>query len=77
MPISVYFENESKKSSNLDWQYEKTKRRYSTLIQKDYDNSAAQQIDSQEKLINEINRDPNRLLSIIFNMQMIYIEYFD
>ncbi len=77
MPASVHFDDKSEKSPDSNWWYEKTKCRRSTLIQENHDNSAAGQIDSQEKLMSEMNRDPDGVLSMILDMQKIYIEYLD
>ncbi len=77
MSTSVYFEDKSEKSPDSDWRYEKTKHRHSLFIQKDHDNSAGWQIDSREKLMSEINRDPDEVLSMILDIQKIYIKYLD
>lgn len=75
-----------KKSLDPNWQHEKTKRRYqhkktkhrrSIFAQKGYNNSATWQVDNQKKLITEVDRDFERVLSMIQNRQKIYIEYFD
>ena len=42
-----------------------------------HDNSAAWQIDSQGKLMTEIDRDPDRVLSRILDMRKAYKEYLD
>lgn len=60
-----------------DWQNKKRKYKCTKLIKKDYNNIIAWQINSWEKLLIKIDIDPNRVLSMILNMQKIYIEYFD
>ena len=52
-------------------------RRRGVLIQKDHYNSAAWQIDSQKKLMTEIDRDSDGVLSIILDMWKTYTEYLD
>ena len=47
------------------------------LIQEDHDNSVAWQIDSREKLMTEIDRDPNGVLSMILDKRKSYTEYLD
>lgn len=45
------------------------------LAQENCDNSTTLQIDSQEKLMIEINNDLNRVLLMIIDIQKIYIKY--
>lgn len=47
------------------------------LVQKDYHNSAAWQINRQEKLINEIDKNPNEILLMSLEIWKIYTEYFN
>ena len=76
-PTSVHFEDELEKSPDPDWRHEETKRRRSALIEEDHDNSAAWQIDSREKLMTEMDRDPDGVLSIILDMRITYTGYLD
>ena len=76
-PTSVHFEDELEKSPDPGRRHEETKRRRSALIQEDHDNSAAWQIDSREKLMTEIDRDPDGVLSMILDMRKTYTEYLD
>ncbi len=45
------------------------------LTEKDCDNTAAWWIDSWEKLLTEINKDPDGVLTMILDMRNIYTEY--
>lgn len=74
-PTSVHFEDISEKSPEPDWRHEDTKRRRSTLAQEDHNNPAAWRIDSREKLLAEIDKDPDGVLSMILDMRSIYTEY--
>ena len=76
-PTSVHFEDELEKSPDPDWQHEGTKRRRSALIQEEHDNFAAWQINSRKKLMTEIDRDPDKVLSMILDMRKTYTEYLD
>ena len=68
IPISDHFKNNLKKLPDPDLQYKETKHKHSALIQKDDYNSAAWQIDSQEKLMIEMYKDPNMVLSVVLNI---------
>ena len=58
-----------------DWENKKRKYRRTMLAEKDRKNTAAWQIDSQEKLFIEIDRNPNRVLKMILDMHIIYTKY--
>ena len=45
------------------------------LIQKNYNNSIAWQIDSQEKLMIEMDRNSDGVLSTILDMRKTYTKY--
>ena len=75
-PSNVYFDDISEQSPKQDWQQEDTKCRHSTLAQEqEHNNAEAWQIDSLERLLAEIEKDPKGVLSIILDMGSIYIEY--
>ncbi len=74
---SVHFDDLSEKSPEQDWRYKGTKRRQSTLAQEEYTNAAAWQIDNLERLLAEIEKDPEGVLSIILDMRRIYTKYLD
>lgn len=77
MPTSVYFEDKLKKLLDPDWQHEEIKVRYSAFGLEKNNNSVACQIDSQEKLMTEIDKDSDKVLSKILDMRKTYIEYLD
>ncbi len=61
-----------------DWQNEECKHRRNTLAEEDVcDNTAAWRIDSREKLLMEMNKDPVGVLTMILDMRKTYMEYFD
>ena len=72
---SVHFEDETEILPEPDWQNKKRKHRRATLAKKDHDNTAAWQINSQEKLLTEIDKDPDGVLTMILDMRNIYTEY--
>ena len=75
-PSNVHFDNVSEKSPEQDWRHESTKCRRSTLAQEqEYNNAAAWQIDSLERLLAKIEKDPEGVLSMILDMRSIYTEY--
>lgn len=76
-PRRITFDDLSEKSPEQDWRHEGTKRRCSTLAQEEHNNAAAWRIDSLERLLAEIEKDPEGVLSIILDMRSIYTEYFD
>lgn len=45
------------------------------LAKIDYNNTRSQQIDSQEKLLIEMGKDPNEVLTMILDMHNIYTKY--
>ena len=75
-PSNVHFDDVSEKSPEQDWQHEGTKCRRNTLAQEqEHNNAAAWQIDSLERLLAEIEKDPKGVLSMILDMRSIYTEY--
>ena len=58
-----------------NWQNKKCKHGYTILIEKHYNHIAAWQMDSQEKLLIEIDIDPDRVSTIILDMCNIYTKY--
>ena len=72
---SVYFEDETEILPEPDWQNKKRKHRRATLAEEDRDNTAAWRIDSQEKLLTEMDKDPDRVLTMILDMCNIYTKY--
>ena len=45
------------------------------LAEEDCDNTAAWQIDSREKLLTEMDKDPDGVLTMILDMRNIYTKY--
>ena len=75
-PSNVHFDDVSEKSPEQDWRHEGTKCRRSTLAQEqEHNNAAAWQIDSLERLLAEIEKDLEGVLSMILDMRSIYTEY--
>ena len=72
---SVHFEDELEKSPEPDWRNKERKYRRPTLVEKDRENTAAWQIDSQEKLFTEMDRNPDGVLKMILDMRTIYTKY--
>ena len=72
---SVYFENELEKLPEPDWQNKERKYKCTTFAKKNYENTVAWQINNQEKLFTEINKNPNGVLKMIFDMRTIYTKY--
>ena len=58
-----------------DWRNEERKHRCATLAEEDCDNTAAWRIDSREKLLTEIDKDPDGVLTMILDMRNIYTKY--
>ena len=75
--MSINFEDKLKKSPDPDGQHEETKHRHVALIQEDHNNFAVWQIASQEKLMTEIDKDPDGVLLMIPDMWKTYTEYLD
>lgn len=75
--MSVHFDDSSKISPNLDRQNEKTKYKRIIFAQEDHENFVALQIDSQEKFMNDIDKDSDKVLSMILDIQKIYTESLD
>ncbi len=69
---SVHFDDLSEKSTEQDWRHKGTKRRQSTLAQEEHTNAAAWRIDNLERLLAEIEKDPEGVLSMILDMRSIY-----
>lgn len=65
------------KSLEFNWQHKKMKQKHSMFAQENYDNFTTQQINNQQKLITEMDKDPNKVLLIILDMWKSYTEYFD
>ena len=72
---SVHFEDEIEMSPEPDWRNKKHKYRRATIAEKDCDNTTAWQIDSREKLLTEIDKNPDRVLTMILDMRNIYTKY--
>lgn len=66
--MSVYFREEYREWSDFDMWYEEIKHRRYTLAERDYDHSTAWQVDNQEKLLFEMERDINRVLLMIHDI---------
>ena len=45
------------------------------LAEKDRDSTVVWQINSQKKLLTEMNKDSNRVLTMILNMRIIHTKY--
>ncbi len=61
-----------------DWRNEERKHRRTTLTEEDVrDNTTAWRIDSREKLLTEMNKDPDGVLTMILDMRKTYMEYLD
>ena len=73
---NIHFDNVSEKSPEQDWQHESIKCRHSIFAQEqEHNNTAAWQIDSLERLLAEIEKDPEGVLSMILDMRSIYTKY--
>ena len=73
---NVHFDDISEKSPEQNWQHKDTKCKHSIFAQKHKPNNfAAWQIDSLKKLLAEIEKDFKGILSMILDMQSIYIKY--
>ncbi len=59
----------------LDWRNKERKHRRATLAEKDCDNTASWQIDSREKLLIEMDKDPDGVLTMILDIYNIYTKY--
>lgn len=67
--INIYFNNISEKLLEQNWQYKDTQFRHGILTKEQiYNNIAAWQINYLEKLLTKIEKDLNRVLSIILDM---------
>ena len=72
---SIDFKDETEILPEPDWQNKEHKYRRATLAEKDCNYTAVWQINSQEKLLTEMDKDPNRVLTIILDMRNIYTKY--
>ena len=72
---NVYFEDEPEKLPEPDWRNKERKYRHITLVEENRKNTAAWQINSQEKLLIEMNRNPDTVLKMILDMCTIYTKY--
>ncbi len=72
---SVHFDDEPENLPVPDWQNEEHKHRRATLVEEDSDNTAAWRIDSREKLLTEMDKDPDEVLMMILDMRNIYTKY--
>ena len=72
---SVHFEDELEKLPEPNWRNKKRKYRRTTLAEEDRENNAAWQINSQEKLFTEMDRNPDGVLKMILDMRTIYTKY--
>ncbi len=58
-----------------DWRNKKHKHRRIKLAKEDCDNTAAWQIDSRERLLIEMDKDYEGVLTMILDMHNIYTKY--
>ena len=72
---SVYFKDETEISPEPDWRNKERKHKRAMLSEEDRDNTAAWRIDSREKLLTEMDKDPDGVLMMILDMRNIYTEY--
>ncbi len=64
--VSVHFDDEPENLPVPDWRNKERKHRHTTFPEEDVrDNTAAWRIDSREKLLTEMNKDPNGVLTMI------------
>ncbi len=72
---SVHFDDEPENLPVPDWQNKEHKHRRATLAEEDCDNTTTWRINSREKLLTEMDKDPDRVLTMILDMCNIYTEY--
>ena len=72
---SVHFEDETEISPEPDWRNKERKHRRATLGEEDRDNTAAWRIDSREKLLTEMDKNLDGILTMILDMRNIYTKY--
>ena len=72
---SVHFEDETEISPESNWQNEERKYRRATFAEEDCDNTVAWRIDSREKLLTKMDKDPDGVLTMILDMRNIYTKY--
>ncbi len=70
--VNVYFDDEPENLPVPDWQNEERKHRCTTLAEEDCNNTTAWRINSQEKLLTEMDKDLDGVLTIILDMRNIY-----
>lgn len=59
----------------LDWQNKKHKYKHTTLTEKNSKNTVVWQINNSKKLNTKMDKNPNRVLTIILDMHTIYTKY--
>ena len=74
-PASIHFNDKLENLPKPDWQNKEHKHRCTILVKKDCNNTIAWRIDSQEKLLPEMNKDPDEVLIIILDICNIYTLY--
>ncbi len=72
---SIHFDEESENLLVLDWQNKECKHRRVTLAEENGNNITTWQINSQEKLLTELDKDSDRVLMMILDMYNIYTKY--
>ena len=73
--VNIYFNDELKNLSLPNWENKKRKHRCTILAKKDCNNTAAWQINSQEKLLIKKDKNFDEVLTMILNMRNIYTKY--
>ncbi len=73
--INVHFDDEPENLLISDWRNKEWKHKCATLAEKDCVNTAAWRINSQEKLLTEIDIDLDGVLMMILDMCNIYTNY--
>ncbi len=72
---SIYFDDKPENLLVPDWQNKERKHRRAMLVEEDCDNTAAWRITSREKLLTEMDKDPDMVLTMILDMRNIYTKY--
>ncbi len=73
--VSVHFDDEPENLPVPDWRNKECKHRRATLAEEDRDNTITWQIDSREKLLTDMDKDLDGVLTMILDMRNIYTEY--
>ncbi len=73
--VSIYFNDEPENLPVSDLQNTEQKYRRATLAEEDRNNTTAWQIDSQKKLLTEMDKDPDGVWTMILDICNIYTEY--